>query len=102
MASPGVVLRAANQNHPLASGKRTIIYSCRRRKAVTEEECGRKCWIIASFQALSGTLDFAVPLPTSLTLGHLLPGRRFAAHGNESTNSNLFCCFHQLLEQLDM
>ena len=89
MASPGVVLRAANQNHPLASGKRTIIYSCRRHKAVTEEECGCKCWIIASFQALSGALDFAVPLPTSLALGHLLPGRRFAAQNNCPINCNL-------------
>ena len=43
----------------------------------TEEEYGQEFWILAFAEASSCTLDFAVPLPTSLTLGHLLPGRRF-------------------------
>ena len=43
----------------------------------TEEEYGQKSTIFISSEASSCTLDFAVPLPTSLTLGHLLPGRRF-------------------------
>ena len=58
----------------------------------TEEEYGQEFWILAYAETSSCTLDFAVPLPTSLTLGHLevncpkgarettlgcLPGRRF-------------------------
>jgi len=31
------VRRAANQDQPLAGGKRTISYCCRRHKAVTDE-----------------------------------------------------------------
>ena len=43
----------------------------------TEEEYGHIFWIIAFVQASSRVIDFAIPLPTSLSLGHLLPGRRF-------------------------
>ena len=59
-----------------------------------EEEYGQKLWIFASDEASSRTIDFTVPLPTSLPLGHLevncpdgareatlgcLPGRRFGS-----------------------
>ena len=57
-----------------------------------EEEYGQKSLIVTSVEASSCALDFAIHLPTSLTLGHLevncpdgareatlgcLPGRRF-------------------------
>ena len=54
----------------------------------TEEEHGQKSKIFTSVEAYSYALDFAVPLPTSLTLGHLLPGRRFYAVHPSRVSSN--------------
>ena len=40
-------------------------------KGQTEEECGRKTYVFASFPGVFSTSDFAVPLPTRFA-GHLI------------------------------
>ena len=73
-ASPGGGASRSESNKRLPVAIAPLIISCRRRQAVTEEECGRKSYIFTFVEASSRILDFAVPLPTSLRSATFPPG----------------------------